>query len=111
PLQRVPFHRHALLTLQAVDMQRHKGGGLGDAVDGDIDPRRLLVHPRLPLRFGEVRPAVSVMAGYRGHVWRRPQPCPAVEKIAKPVEHHASLYGIRTKICPARTRLKTRKNG
>ena len=42
-LQRVVGDADAPLALQAIHLQRHERARFGDAIDGDIDPGRLLV--------------------------------------------------------------------
>ena len=55
-----PYNRKGILSN---DAQRDKGGGFGDAVDGDIDPGRLLVEARLGFRLCQIRPMKAVMNG------------------------------------------------
>jgi hypothetical protein len=54
--------------------RRHEGDGFGNTVDGNIDPGRLLIHPRLRPGFGQIRPDEAVVAGDGFDMRGTPQP-------------------------------------
>ena len=88
PFQRVIVDADALFSLQPIDLERLDGASFGDAVDGDVDPGRLLIDAGgLRVQGRALRDVM--LRGEALKLWGAPPQTLAY--AAKPVEHRLLL--------------------
>ena len=87
--------RDPTLAVQPEDVERHQGGGLGNAVDGHVDPRAAFVNRRLPLVGRQGGPGIGVVPGdgrqvRRGRAETAGLALPPSEQSIQPGEHRVT---------------------